>query len=276
MASADGLRSTVPQVDVGQRVLSKLGQGYVFLMYLVMVVPMIIIVGVSLTAGDYFSFPPQGLSPRYYTQILGSSRWLGALQLSLTIAVGASILSTSIGASLAFALNRYDITYGKFVWGLGVIPLLVPPVIVAVALMSFFLQIGIWGTKLAIILAHGVVFSPFSFVLVSSGLDEIDGAVEEVSRNLGATKAQTLRYITIPLIASNILVAVLFTFILSLNEYLIALLVGGPALDTIPVVIFSSLRYNYTPAIAAISVIYMALTIGFVLLINYRLDGQLW
>ena len=276
MASADGLRSSVPQVDVGQRVLSKLGQGYVFLMYLVMVVPMIIIVGVSLTAGDYFSVPPQGLSPRYYTQILGSSRWLSALQLSLTIAVGASILSTSIGASLAFALNRYDITYGKFVWGLGVIPLLVPPVIVAVALMSFFLQIGIWGTKLAIILAHGVVFSPFSFVLVSSGLDEIDGAVEEVSRNLGASKAQTLRYVTFPLIASNILVAVLFTFILSLNEYLIALLVGGPALDTIPVVIFSSLRYNYTPAIAAISVIYMALTIGFVLLINYRLDGQLW
>jgi ABC-type spermidine/putrescine transport system permease subunit II len=276
MASADETRSRLPQINIGEVLLSRLGQGYVFFMYLVLVVPMVIIVGVSLTAGDYFSFPPEGLSLGYYTQILGSSRWLSALELSLTIAVGASLLSTTIGGSLAFALNRYDITYGKFIWGLGVIPLLVPPVIVAVALMSFFLLIGIWGTRLSIILAHGIVFSPFSFVLVSSGLDEIDSEVEEVSRNLGATKAQTLRYITMPLIASNILVAILFTFILSLNEYLIALLVGGPALDTIPVVIFSSLRYNYTPAIASMSVIYMLLTIGFVILINYRLDGQLW
>jgi ABC-type spermidine/putrescine transport system permease subunit II len=276
MASADTTRPTLPVADIWNQLGSLLGRGYVFLMYLVLVGPMVIIVGVSLTAGDYFSFPPEGLSLQYYTQILGSARWLDALQLSLTVAVGASTVATSIGASLAFALNRYDITYGKFAWGLGVIPLLVPPVIVAVALMSFFLLLGIWGTVWAIILAHGVVFSPFSFVLVSSGLDEIDGAVEEVSRNLGASKLQTLRHITFPLIASNVLVAVLFTFILSLNEYLIALLVGGPALDTIPVVIFASLRYNYTPAIASMSVIYMVLTIGFVIVINYRLDGQLW
>jgi ABC-type spermidine/putrescine transport system permease subunit II len=277
MASADGIREPLPgSGDILDRFGSAFARGYVFVMYLALVVPMVIIVGVSLTSGDYFSFPPEGISLRYYTQILGSSRWLNAMQLSLTVAVGASALATSIGASLAFALNRYDITYGKFVWGLGVIPLLVPPVIVAVALMSFFLLLDIWGTVWAIILAHGMVFSPFSFVLVSSGLDEIDGAVEEVSRNLGATKVQTLRHVTFPLIASNVVVAVLFTFILSLNEYLIALLVGGPALDTIPVVIFASLRYNYTPAIAAISVVYMLATTACVMVINFRLDGQLW
>ncbi|MDS0261077.1 ABC transporter permease [Haloarcula sp. S1CR25-12] len=276
MANTDTPRRSVPSTDILSGLGSIVGRGYVSFMYLVLVLPMVIILGVSLTAGEYFSFPPEGLSLQYYTQILGSAKWLDALQLSLTVATGASLVATSIGACLAFALNRYDITYGKFVWGLGVVPLLVPPVIVAVALMSFFLLVGIWGTVWAIILAHGVVFSPFSFVLISSGLDEIDSAVEEVSRNLGATKFQTLRRITFPLIASNVFVAVLFTFILSLNEYLIALLVGGPALDTIPVVIFASLRYNYTPAIASVSVLYMALTIGFVLVINYRLDGQLW
>jgi len=276
MANTDAPRRSVPSTDILSSFGSIVGRGYVSFMYLVLVLPMVIILGVSLTAGEYFSFPPEGLSLQYYTQILGSAKWLDALQLSLTVATGASLVATSIGACLAFALNRYDITYGKFVWGLGVVPLLVPPVIVAVALMSFFLLVGIWGTVWAIILAHGVVFSPFSFVLISSGLDEIDSAVEEVSRNLGATKFQTLRRITFPLIASNVFVAVLFTFILSLNEYLIALLVGGPALDTIPVVIFASLRYNYTPAIASVSVLYMALTIGFVLVINYRLDGQLW
>jgi len=276
MASASGTRQGLPDTSVVERLLSTFGKGYVLFMYAALVFPMVIIVGVSLTSGDYFSFPPKGLSLRYFEQILTSQRWLNAMQLSMTVAVGASALATSVGASLAFALNRYDVRFGKQIWGLGVLPLLVPPVIVAVAMMSFFLLLGLWGTRWAIILAHGVVFSPFSFVLISSGLDEIDTAVEEASRNLGATKVQTLRRVTFPLIASNVVVAVLFTFILSLNEYLIALFVGGPVLDTIPVVIFASLRYNYSPSIAAISVIYMVLTTAFILVINYRLDGQLW
>jgi len=276
MASASGTRQGLPDTSVVERLLSTFGKGYVLFMYAALVFPMVIIIGVSLTSGDYFSFPPKGLSLRYFEQILTSQRWLNAMQLSMTVAVGASALATSVGASLAFALNRYDVRFGKQIWGLGVLPLLVPPVIVAVAMMSFFLLLGLWGTRWAIILAHGVVFSPFSFVLISSGLDEIDTAVEEASRNLGATKVQTLRRVTFPLIASNVVVAVLFTFILSLNEYLIALFVGGPVLDTIPVVIFASLRYNYSPSIAAISVIYMVLTTAFILVINYRLDGQLW
>jgi ABC-type spermidine/putrescine transport system permease subunit II len=256
--------------------LSLLAPSYVLLIYLVLVLPLLIVVAVSFTAGNFLTFPPEELSARYFGEILASSKWLNGLSLSFTIAIGASALATTIGASLAFGLNRFEVRFAKQIWGLGILPLLVPPVIVSVALMSFFLLIGIWGTRIAVILAHGVVFSPFSFVLISSGLDEIDPAVEEASRNLGATRVQTLRRITIPLIGSNVLVAVLFTFILSLNEYLIASFVGGPALDTVPVLIFSSLRYNYSPVIAAVSVVYIALTTIVVLVINYRFDGQLW
>lgn len=263
-------------VSIPDFLLSLVAPGYVTLVYLILVLPLVIVIAVSFTAGSFLTFPPEELSIRYFGTILGSSKWLNGLTLSFTIAIGAAALATTIGASLAFGLNRYDIRFSKQIWGLGILPLLVPPVIVSVALMSFFLLLGIWGTRFAVILAHGVVFSPFSFVLISSGLDEIDPAVEEASRNLGATRVQTLRRITVPLIGSNVLVAVLFTFILSLNEYLIASFVGGPGLDTVPVLIFSSLRYNYSPVIAAVSVVYIALTTVVVLIINYRFDGQLW
>lgn len=277
MASSSEVRQSVPgSASITDNIGSVLARLYIGVMYLVLLTPLFIIVGVSVTAGDYIAFPPEGYSLEHFFTLFSIPKWFNALQLSLTVAVGAAVLATSIGASLAFALNRYDITWGKAIWGLGVIPLLVPPVIVAVGMMSFFLLLDLWGTRLGIIIAHGIVFSPFSFVLISSGLDEIGDAVEEASRNLGASKTQTLRHVTFPLIASNIVVAALFAFILSLNEYLIALFVGGPGLDTIPVVIFASLRYNYSPIIAAVSVLYMAATMVGIFLINYRLDGQLW
>ncbi|WP_284009954.1 ABC transporter permease [Haloarcula pelagica] len=280
MAEADVTDNVRPGQSSGRLVrklfASLLARGYVGFVYLVLVLPMIIIVAVAFTSGDFLTFPPEEFSTRYFSEVLASSTWLGGLRLSVTIAVGAAVVSTSVGGALAFGLNRYDITYSKQLWGLGVLPLLVPPVIVAVALMSFFLLIDLWGTRLAVVLAHGLVYSPFPFVLISSGLDEIDEAVEEVSRSLGASRFQTLRQITVPLLASNFLVAILFTFILSLNEYLIASFVGGPGLETIPVLIFASLRYNYSPVIAAVSVLYMTVTVGIVALINYRLDGQLW
>lgn len=268
---------SVPSLSLPLEAVGKLlGNIYIGLVVLILVIPLVIIVAVSLTTGDFLNFPPDGLSLQYYAEIFGSANWLSAIQLSLWTATGAALLATSLGGALAFGLNRYDIRWSKPIWGLAVLPILVPPVIIAVGMMSFFLQIGIWGTPWAIILAHGIVFAPFPFIMISSGLDEIDTAFEEAAQILGASKAQTLRTITIPLIASNVTIGLLFVFIISLNEYLIALFVSGPGTETVPVVIFSMLRYSYSPAIAAISVLYMVLTVGVILIIDFKLDGQLW
>lgn len=270
--SSTGTGLSIPWQSIG----SVLANLYIAIAILALAIPLVIIVAVSVTAGDFLQFPPEGFSLQYYAEILGSANWLSAIQLSVTVAVAASILATALGGALAFGLNRYDIRYSKSIWGLAVLPILVPPVIIAVGLMAFFLIIDIWGTTLAIVLAHGVLFSPFPFIMISSGLDEIDGAVEEAARILGASRTQTLRTITVPLIASNVVIGLLFVFIISLNEYLVALFVSGPGTETVPILIFSMLRYGYDPSIAAISVIYMVVTVGIILIIDFKLDGQLW
>lgn len=277
MASRNSQQQTVAGYSLPWKKLGSMaGSFYMVLVTLALVIPLVIIAGVSLTEGDFLQFPPEGFSLQYYTEIFTSTSWLQAIQLSLWTATAAAVLATALGGSLAFGLNRYDIRFSTPIWGVAVLPILVPPVIIAVGMMSFFLQLGIWGTPWAVVLAHGVVFSPFPFITISSGLDEIDSAYEEAAQILGASKFQTLKTITVPLIASNVTVGLMFVFIISLNEYLIALFVGGPGMETVPILIFSMLRYSYTPSIAAISVIYMILTVAVILIIDFKLDGQLW
>jgi len=277
MASRNESGVSLPGSSLPIETIGKLlGNLYIILMILVLAIPLVIIVAVSITAGEFLNFPPEGFSLQYYTDILGSPSWLSAIQLSLWTAAAASVLATILGGALAFGLNRYEIRLSKPIWGLAVLPILVPPVIIAVGMMSFFLQIGIWGTPWAIVLAHGIIFAPFPFIMISSGLDEVDTAFEEAAQILGASKVQTLKSITIPLIASNVTIGLLFVFIISLNEYLVALFVSGPGTETVPILIFSMLRYSYDPSIAAISVLYMVLTVGVILIIDFKLDGQLW
>jgi ABC-type spermidine/putrescine transport system permease subunit II len=239
------------------------------------VAPIAIIVAISVTPEQFLTFPPNGFSLRWFDEVLSNADWQLALLNSLVIAAGASVIAASIGLSLAFALDRYDVRYTSFLRGIGVLPILIPPVIIGVAFMSYFFLIGISGTLLNLVVAHGVFYSPFSLVLISTGLDEMDRSVEEAAMNLGATQWQTLRTVTFPIIRSNVFSGVLFAFILSLNEYIIAFLVSGFTVTTVPIKIFSSLRYSYSPTIAAISVLYIVLTTAVVATVEYY-TGGIW
>lgn len=254
--------------------------GYVAKLYLVacmgfIVAPILIIVAISVTPEQFLTFPPGGFSLKWFDEVLTSPEWQLALINSLVIAAGASVIATSIGLSLAFALDRYDVRYTSLIRGIGVLPILIPPVIIGVAFMSYFFLIGISGTILNLVVAHGVFYSPFSLVLISTGLDEMDREIEEAAMNLGATRWQTLRTVTFPVIRANVFSGVLFAFILSLNEYIIAFLVSGFTVTTVPIKIFSSLRYSYSPTIAAISVLYVVLTTVVVGVVEYY-TGGIW
>lgn len=248
-------------------------RGYLGACLAFILIPIVIIVAVSLTPEQFLTFPPNGISFQWFTEALTDSGWQSAIATSLTIATGASLVAVSIGLPLAFALDRYDVKYATYIRGFGVLPILIPPVIIGVAFMTYFFVIGFSGTIFNLILAHGVFYAPFSFVLIGTGLDEMDHAVEEAAMNLGATEWQTLRTVTFPIVRANVFSGVLFAFILSLNEYIIAFLVSGFTVTTVPIKIFSSLRYSYSPVIAAISVLYIVLTTALVGAVEYYTGG---
>ncbi len=248
---------------------------YVAAVTLFIAAPLGIITAVSFTPEQFLTFPPGGFSLQWYVEFFTDPSWVGALGNSLFIAAAAAVVATSIGGTLAFALDRFDYRFAAIFGTLGVLPILVPPVIIAVAFLVFFLQIGLTGSRLGIIIAHGIFYSPFPFILITQGLSEIDRTYEEAAMNLGSSPMRTIRTVTYPLLRANVVSGALFTFILSLNEYIIAWLLSLFLVDTIPIQIFNQLRYSYPPTIAAASVVFIALTVVVMTAIE-RMSGGIW
>lgn len=262
-------RRSVPDVSMGA-VRAAFWFGLLFL-----IVPLAILVAVSFHPGRFMTFPPQGFSMRWYGTLFSSAQWMGAIQTSLVVGVASAALSTSIALVLALTLDRWNIRFGEAFRRLGMLPLFVPPVIMGVAFVAFFHQLGLAGRPIAVILAHGIFNAPFPLVLITSGLAKVHRELEESAMNLGARPGAVLRTVTLPLIRADVFAGVLFAFILSLNEYIVAFLVAGFTVVTLPIEIFSSLRYSYSPVIAAASVLFIVGT-GLLVWAADRAAGGLW
>ncbi len=276
-AAAGAVSDAVTAVDSNTReaITRATFRAYVFLVMLFVAAPLGIIVAVSFTPSEFLTFPPSGFSMRWYVEFFTNSSWTLALVNSLSIAGAAALLATSIGGILAFALDRFDYGVDRVLATFGVLPILIPPVIIAVAFLVFFLQLGLAGNSVAIMVAHGIFYAPFPFILISQGLGEIDRTYEEAAMNLGASPVRTIRTVTYPLLRTNVISGALFAFILSLNEYIIAWLLSLFLVDTIPIVIFNQLRYSYPPTIAAASTVFILLTVVVMTAID-RLSGGIW
>ena len=272
-----GVDQVIETVDSNTReaVIGASLRAYVAAVMLYIAGPLAIIVAVSVTPSEFLTFPPGGFSLRWYVTFFTDPEWVGALFNSLSIAVAAALLATSIGGILAFALDRFDYRLGSVLATFGVLPILVPPVIIGVAFLVFFLQIEFAGSRLSIIVAHGIFYAPFPFILVMQGLGELDRTYEEAAMNLGASPIRTIRTITYPLLRANVVSGALFAFILSLNEYIISWLLSLFLVDTIPIHIFNQLRYSYPPTIAAASTVFIGLTVVAMTSID-RLSGGIW
>ena len=276
-AVGTGVRNVVESVDSNTResVIGASLNAYVAAVMLYVAGPLAIIVAVSFTPSEFLTFPPGGFSLQWYVTFFTEPGWIVSLFNSLTIAVAAALLSTSIGGILAFSLDRFDYRFESVLATFGVLPILVPPVIIGVAFLVFFLQIGFAGNWLSIVVAHGIFYAPFPFILVMQGLRELDRTYEEAAMNLGASPIRTIRTITYPLLRANVVSGALFAFILSLNEYIIAWLLSLFLVDTIPIHIFNQLRYSYPPTIAAASTVFILLTVVVMTSID-RLSGGIW
>lgn len=239
------------------------------------VIPLALVISVSFTQGQFLSFPPEGFSFRWYYEVFSNSAWINSMQTSFLVAIATSIFSTLLAGSLAFAMDRYDMKIVGYIRSLGFLPILLPPITFGVALMTFFYSIGYQGHITNIILAHSIFFLPFPLILISTGLEEIDKSLEEAALTLGASEVKTFRTITLPLIRSNIFAAMLFAFVLSLNEYIVAFLCSGLSIVTMPIKIFNSLRYALAPDIAAVSTLFILVTVILVSLVN-KMVGGIW
>ncbi|MDQ3210441.1 MAG: ABC transporter permease subunit, partial [Actinomycetota bacterium] len=151
----------------------------------------------------------------------------------------------------------YDVRLAPLFYSLGILPFMLPPVISAIGAQVFWLSTGYFQRIENVIVSHGIFFSTLPLVTISLAMDQMDRSLGEAARTLGANPRTTFRTITLPLLLPSIITGYAAAFVLSLNEYIIAFLVAGFAVETLPIKVFNSLRYGFTPTIAAVAVVFI-------------------
>ena len=229
---------------------------------LVMAMPLLVLAGVSLNAKKRLLFPPDGLSLRWYGELFSDAGWLNAVKNSLAIATLSGLAALSVALPLAWFLWRYRVRYARVLFGLGVAPFILPPVITALGFLSFWATVGMYGQFTAVVISHGIFFVTLPLVTISLGLESIEVEVVEAAETMGAREGAMFRTIVLPLVRPYIFSGYAFAFVLSLNEYIIAYMVAGFTVETLPIKIFNSLRYGYTPVMAVVAVLFVLLAMA--------------
>ncbi|WP_119166237.1 ABC transporter permease [Algihabitans albus] len=228
---------------------------------LVLVAPLVVIAGVALNEGRVLYFPPRGFSLQWFAEILRDDGWSNALLNSLSIALLSATLAVSIALPLAYFLWRWRVRYAAALYTLGTAPFVLPPVISALGFLAFWATVGLYGDFVTVVISHAIFFVTLPMVTISLGFQSIDLRLVEAAATMGATPGQIFRSVIFPLVRPYIVSGFAFAFVLSLNEYIVAYMVAGFTVETLPIKIFNSLRYGYTPVMAAVAVVFVAVAL---------------
>ncbi|AJY45019.1 ABC transporter permease [Martelella endophytica] len=220
---------------------------------LVLLVPVGIVVLAGLNSGEYLTFPPEGFSLRWIRNFFVSPTFLPAFKLSFGLALATTLISTFLGTLASIFLTRSTSRSKEFLRAIFFLPVVLPGVVLGIALYVFFIwsNIGLARSLTGLIIGHVLVTMPFVIATVTASLVDLDLSVEEAARSLGASPIQAFTKVTLPLIAPGISAGSIFAFIVSFGQFELTLFLSTPNLQTLPLAIYSSLRYAFEPTAAA-------------------------
>jgi ABC-type spermidine/putrescine transport system permease subunit II len=212
------------------------------------------------------------VSLRWYQEFFADPRWLDGLRNSLQIAALTVPISLACGTTAAIAFERCHFR-GRALIGAAILtPLFVPPVVLGMQSLTFHQRIGLWGTPLSIAVAHSLWATPLVFTVMRASLASVDPLLEAAARGLGASPLRAFLAITVPLILPGLIASVFFAFVISLNEFIMALFLATPRTQTLPTLIWPQVRHSLTPVVAAASGVTILITVGVLLAVNRLMD----
>ncbi|MET8352127.1 ABC transporter permease [Micromonospora sp. NPDC005206] len=236
--------------------------GLVALTGIYLVAPVFVVVPTSFNDSSFLAFPPEKWSLRWYESYFQDQTWISSTLNSVQIGLLVTALSVVLGvlASLAMVRGRYPLRAA--VSGLVLAPVLVPYVIVGLAVYAAFLRLGLTQTTLGFVLVHTALAVPFVVINVSAALVSFDRRLEMAASGLGAGRLSTCFRVTLPIIAPSVLAGALFAFITSFDEVVTSIFLAGPELTTLPVQMWSGVRVQIDPTVAAVSTMLLLVTLA--------------
>lgn len=243
------------------RFLIWIGRLLAAIVLLAMLAPFAYAVWMSFAPGEVLEPPTERWSLRWYREFLGSSRWLGALRTSAEVAVLSVMGSLLGGLGLAVAVSRFYFHGRQMLSAIVLFPMFVPAVVLAMGLLPVMMEIGLRGTTAAIAAAHSLISLPVVFLLLRSAFAQVNPELEQAARGLGANPWVAFSRVTVPLIYPAVLAGMVIAFILSVNEFILALFLSTPRVRTLPAALWPAARDKETPLLAAASCVMALVTL---------------
>jgi putative spermidine/putrescine transport system permease protein len=228
---------------------------------LLLAAPLVVVAAVSLNDSHRMYFPPTRVSLRWYEVFFTDPAWLASLWTSVMVAAWASLLAVAVALPIAYAAWSHNSAAARWLGRAGSLLFLMPGVVSAMMFVIFWGVARHVGRMENIVFSHAAVFLALPIAIISVGLQAIDRSLIEAANTMGANAAEAFRLVIRPAITPHVICSLLFVFVLSLNEYLIAYMVSGFTTPTLPIRIFNTMRSGYEPTMCVAAVVFMV--IGF-------------
>jgi len=203
-----------------------------------------------------------GFSFVWYEKLfMGSPDLWRAFRNSILIALTSAMMATALGTLAAVGTSRYSFRFKSLVSTMSSIPMILPEIVVGVSLLIFFAGVGLNLGLTTVWIAHTTFNIPFVYLLVSARLEESDPTIIEAARDLGASEFQTLVRVIIPMALPGVASAFITAVTLSLEDFVITFFVSGPGATTLPLYIYSMIRFGVSPVVNALSAVMVAGTV---------------
>lgn len=237
---------------------------YSFIIYSVIYIPIIILIVFSFNDSKVNAMW-QGFTFKWYLELFDNSSIVTAMTNSLMVAFVSALISTAIGTLAAVGMYKYKFRGKTVLDGLLYVPIIIPEIVMGIALLMFFSQLKIPTGALTLILAHTTFSVSYVVIVVRSKLEGFDPSLEEAAMDLGAKPLEIFYKITLPLIAPGILAGSLLAFTLSMDDVIVSFFVSGPGFTTLPLQIFSMVKFGVSPEINALSTLMLIFTLSIAL-----------
>jgi len=240
------------------------------LVLLYLILPILIIAPMSFSAARYLSFPPPSLSLRWYQEYIGNSAWMQATRVTLTVAVLTVVIATPLGVAAAYAISQSKWRIMRLIHMTLLLPLVVPIIITAVGIFFVYAKVGLAATMSGLVLANVMLGLPYVVISVAAGLQNFDATQEMVARSLGMNRLRSFFVVTLPQIKASVIAGGIFAFISAMDETIVALFISGGQYQPLTKRMFTALRDEIDPTIAAISTLMTAVSFMLVLVATSR------
>lgn len=256
------------RLSLARLALPSIGLGVFAFLY----VPILVLVVFSFNSGTKMGMW-EGFSFRWYESVFQSRQIMDSLEVSLWVATMSMILSTILGTLAALAMERFRFKGKLAADGALYLPVIIPDIVMALSLLLFFSSMGVQLSRHTILIGHVAFSTSFVAVIVRARLASMDAKLEEAAADLYASPWQSFRFVTFPLLRPAIMAGALMAFTLSFDEFVITSFTAGQGDTTLPVRIWSMLRFGLKPEVNAIAVLIL-LASSILVVLSLMMQGK--